>query len=164
MSVSASAKIETPKVNVEVNTPKVEVNVPSVKINTPKVEVNTNLNTGLNVNANAGVNTKLNASSSKQNVSIGLNLQEDLNEEPNSNDLLSESLRSYSVCAKCLSCGNVEQTQTESAISLTNCLFAYFCTNLWCCYMCCKRKDWNYWNVKHSCGSCGKYIDTYSAC
>ena len=27
-----------------------------------------------------------------------------------------------------------------------------------------KRKDWNCFNTRHSCTSCGKYIDTYRSC
>ncbi len=85
-------------------------------------------------------------------------------EEKNSTPEMSGSLRSYSVCANCIRCNTPAATRTEPSYNVINCLFGYFCFQLWCCFECYNKKDYNCWNVRHRCGNCGIYIDTYSAC
>lgn len=100
---------------------------------------------------------------SSPSVGISVSASVDI-EPPNSNEILSESLRSHSVCAVCMMCKQPGHTVTTPRFNILNCLFAYFCTEFWCCYMCYKRKDWNCYSTRHECQHCNKYIDTYSAC
>jgi len=127
-----------------------------------KVGGNVGLSGGIGISGGVGVgvNSNVNVSSG---LSVGVNVVEVL-EPPNSTPELSDSLRSFSVCAVCTLCKSPGATSTEPAWNILNCLFAYFCTEFWCCYMCFKRKDWNCFNCRHCCTSCGKYIDTYTAC
>ena len=131
---------------VNLNVRPVEVHVEPVRISSPKVEIN-----APKVQVGVGINS-------------GLTMAADETEQSNSNAILTESLRSYSVCAKCLSCGEFGHTKTEPMLSIINMIFGILCTEFWMCWMFAKRKDWNCWNTRHTCCTCGKYIDTYSAC
>jgi len=148
----------------------VSVSTPTVKVATPTVGVgissNSNSNVGIGVNSNSNVGVGVGVSSSGSgNVSSGIKIVgSDDEEQTNTTIELTDSLRSFSVCAVCICCKAPGATTTEPSWNILNCLFAYFCTEFWCCYMCYKRKDWNCFNTKHSCSSCGKYIDTYRSC
>lgn len=114
---------------------------------------------GIGVSSNVGVGVGVSTSS----VSVGLSVSADI-EPPNTTEQLTDSLRSFPVCAVCTLCKGVGATTITPSWNILNCLFAYFCTEFWCCYMCFKRKDWNCFNARHACTDCGKYIDTYHAC
>ncbi len=118
---------------------------------------------GVSVGAGGGASANGGASASV-NADIKVGGLHEETEIANSDEWTYESLRSHSVCVKCLTCGSIAHSQTEPYISIINMLFAFLCTEFWCCYMCAKRKDWNFYNVRHLCYVCGKYIETYSAC
>jgi hypothetical protein len=120
---------------------------------TTKVEVSTPATHSPGVSGGVGINAGLGG--------MGLGLD---SEAPNSNPMLTESLRMHSVCARCTLCSAVSVTKVEVSPNILSCLFAYFCTEFWVCYVCFRRKDWSVFNARHTCGSCGKYIDTYSSC
>jgi hypothetical protein len=121
-------------VNVKAPTAKVVVSTPTVEVHTPSVGVGLSVSGGVDV------------------------------EMPNTTEMLSESLRIHSVCAVCTLCKTPSHTRIDTSFNILNCLFAYFCTEFWVCYMCYKRKNWSCYNARHCCGACGSYIDTYSSC
>jgi hypothetical protein len=117
-----------------------------------------------NVGIGVGVSSHTNVGvSGNSGVSVGMSVSAE-GEMPNTTPELTDSLRSFSVCAVCTLCKTPGATTTEPSWNILTCLFAYFCTEFWCCYTCYKRKDWNCYNARHSCTACGKYIDTYSSC
>jgi hypothetical protein len=137
------------------------------------IGVSSNVGVGVGVSGGVGVGVSGGSGYKSSGGSVGVSVSSpsvDVNinagvvEDPNTTLELSESLRCHSVCAVCILCKTPAHTNAEPAYNILNCLFAYFCTEFWCCYMCFKRKDWNCWNCRHSCGNCGKYIDTYSSC
>ena len=128
------------------------------------VPSNIGMSGGIGVSGSGSIGPTGNAGV-KTNAIVSLDVESGVTlEEPNSTPELSESLRSHSVCAVCKLCRQPSHTLTVPQYNILSCLFAYFCTPFWGCYMCYKRKDWNCWNCRHNCGSCGKYIDTYSSC
>jgi len=129
----------------------------SVSLNQPvtKIEIKTpNPKADTNIKGGVSVGLGLNAAASSD-VEI---------ESPNTNPMLSESLRVHSVCAVCTLCKNVSHTKVENEYNILSCIFAYFCFEFWACIICYKRKNWTCYNAKHDCGHCGKYIDTYNSC
>ncbi len=117
------------------------------------VSADTNVNVGVGVSTNTNINS---------GVSIGVVAEGE--EATNTTEELSDALRSFSVCVVCTLCKSCGATTNEPSWNILNCLFAYFCTEFWCCYTCYKRKDWTCYNAKHCCTSCKQYIDTYRAC
>jgi hypothetical protein len=99
-------------------------------------------------------------------ASVSINVGQGDLEKPNTNGQITESLRSHSVCVNCILCNQANATEVAPYYNILNCLFCYFCTEFWCCYLMWVRKDWNCYNAKHVCGNkaCHQYIDTYQAC
>ena len=112
-----------------------------------------------------------NAGASSSGGGVGVSVKIDVgsaaeNEQTHTTPEMSESLRSHSVCIVCQGCQKVGASKAEPTYNIINCIFAYFCTEFWSCYMCFKRKDWNCYNARHSCsnGFCNQFIDNYTAC
>lgn len=159
LGVSSNIKVATPTIGVGISGGSSSVGISG--------GVSSNMGGGISINAPT---TKVTISSPKVEVhtpSVGLGVSVsggvDI-EATNTNEMLTESLRIHSVCAVCTLCKGVAHTTIDPSWNIINCLFAYFCTEFWLCYMCYKRKNMSCYNARHCCGACGKYIDTYTSC
>ncbi len=155
VNVEANAKLNDPSAKAEHNTqPRVTTNAAKIEVNRkagcefPKMEL--------------GKIPEGKAKSPK--FTLGIVAPPLYEEEPNTDDQLSDSLRSHSVLIKCLSCGNVHTTETSHKYNVLSMILGVGCFPVWLAYMGWKRKDLNCYNADHYCQKCQKYIDTYTAC
>ena len=148
----------------------------NAKLNSPQKEdhnislnKNQNLVTGQEAEINAKRSLRSSIVGSSRNQSeikweLGVIPKPTFEEEPHTTLQLSESLRSHSVCARCILCGHVNATDIHNKYNLLNMVLGFFCCPAWMIWMAVKRKDYNCYNADHYCTKCEKYIDTYSAC
>ena len=78
---------------------------------------------------------------------------------------LNKSLRSYSTFVNCPYCRHSALTKTKSNINFINLLFCIFTVIFgWAIVKCCRGKDFNCYNVEHSCFKCDNKLANYNAC
>jgi len=88
-----------------------------------------------------------------------------LNSNQNHIENLKYALKSESKLVCCPFCKCQDFTITESGCSTINLLFCIFSIGLcWIIYKCIRGKDYNCYNVKHTCSRCGQTLSDYKAC
>jgi hypothetical protein len=97
------------------------------------------------------------------NANVSLGVSGGVAEAKKLPDEQQDSLRHFSVFIVC-TCGKAGVTTALPSWNILNCLFAYWFTEFWCCYMCAKRKEFSCVNAQHTCKHCNNVFGSYSAC